>query len=387
MLSLPYEEVLVDIPMAYEIAEIHLGTLLPAIARAEDQLARLDEAVRRSPVSEGFIERGHFFDSAASMWVSGELVHVEDMVLHDAYMDIRAPTHELTIAHSILRTRRRIAASEPGWALSEQGLAALTGSSKFKNAEQDTPVSDKVGQGEVDHPEDSDPLTAEFAHIDALLERSERLIKNTLSGSSIEAVSERRSLVVGDLMIRDPDWDEGERLSQWILVQHKVSNMPPVLAAAFIFDAWESLEPVQHQHWLGSLIVAAYLRTRGKVASHLAGFNVGLKAIGRERRRARDRSTRLIAFLDAMSASADTGLRELARLQQARTQMERKLNGRRTSSSLPEAINLILSRPIVSTGMVAKAAKVTPRGALNLIAEIGVREMTGRGRYRAWGVL
>ena len=78
-------------------------------ATAEDQLARLDEIVRRSAVGEGFTERGHFFDAAASMWVAGELVHIEDLVLHDARMDIRAPTHELTIAHAILRSRRRIA--------------------------------------------------------------------------------------------------------------------------------------------------------------------------------------------------------------------------------------------------------------------------------------
>jgi hypothetical protein len=50
-------------------------------------------------------------------------------------------------------------------------------------------------------------------------------------------------------------------------------------------------------------------------------------------------------------------------------------------------IDLILSRPIVSATMIAKEVNVTPRGALNLIAELGVREMTGRGRYRAWGIL
>jgi hypothetical protein len=33
--------------------------------------------------------------------------------------------------------------------------------------------------------------------------------------------------------------------------------------------------------------------------------------------------------------------------------------------------------------MIAKTAKVTPRGAPNLIADLGVREMTGRERYRA----
>lgn len=88
-----------------------------------------------------------------------------------------------------------------------------------------------------------------------------------------------------------------------------------------------------------------------------------------------------------MSAASDAGMKEIDRLSQAKEQMERRLRNRRTSSSLPGVIELVLSRPIVSTAMIAKQVKVTPRGALNLVSELGVREMTGRGRYRGWGVL
>ncbi|RWI33319.1 MAG: DUF1612 domain-containing protein [Mesorhizobium sp.] len=337
-------------------------------------------------MAEGFIERSHFFESAASMWVAGELVHVEDLVLHDAHMDIRTPTHELTIAHSILRARRRIATSEPDWALSDRGLATLSGSRQVEETSEVSVVRERAGEGEPRRSEEPAPLAAEFAHIDAVLERSDRLISTMLKGDT-EAAPERRGLVVGDLMIRDPDWDEVDRLSQWRSVQHVVQDMPPVLAGALLFDAWEALDPVQRQHGLGGVMIGAYLRYRGKVTSHLPGFNVGLKVIGRERRRAKDRSIRLVAFLDAMSASADAGIKEIARLSQARVQMERRLLGRRSTSSLPAAIELILSRPVVSAGMIAKAARVTPRGALTLIADLGVREFTGRGRYRAWGVL
>jgi hypothetical protein len=35
-----------------------------------------------------------------ALWLSGELVHLEDLVLHDAEMDLRGPTHELTRAHA-----------------------------------------------------------------------------------------------------------------------------------------------------------------------------------------------------------------------------------------------------------------------------------------------
>lgn len=52
----------------------------------------------------------HFADACASLWIDGELVHLQDLVLHDAHSDIRTPTHELTIARDVLRTRRRTSA-------------------------------------------------------------------------------------------------------------------------------------------------------------------------------------------------------------------------------------------------------------------------------------
>ena len=88
-----------------------------------------------------------------------------------------------------------------------------------------------------------------------------------------------------------------------------------------------------------------------------------------------------------MTATADLGLKELDRLSLARTQMEMRIRDRRSNSNLPGLIDLVLSRPIVSTGLISRHLGVTPRGALNLVRELGLREMTGRGRYRGWGVL
>lgn len=370
--------------MAYTIESLPLETLLPAIGKAEDQLARLDEQVRRSPVGEGFVERGHFFDAAASMWVGGELVHVEDLVLHDERMDARAPTHELTIAHRILRARRRIAGSNPGWAVSDAGIGALTGYEEKERQATEREATESVDEtADLDLLGGDDPLAQELANVDALLEQSQQLIDRVSIGKG----AGRSELVVGDFLVRDADWDEADRLTQWKRVLHQVADLPPTLGAALIWDAWETLEPMQRQHWLGSQFVSAYLRARGKVASHLFGFNVGLKAVPRERRRSTGRLTRTLAFLDAMSASAESGMKEIARLAQARERMTRRLNGRRSSSSLPTTIELVLSRPIVSAPMIAKAAKITQRGALNLIGELGVRELTGRGRYRAWGII
>src|SRR3954453_3658506 len=120
---------------------------LPA---AEDALARLDERLGCSPIREGGISRTHFMDACASLWLQGELVHLEDLVLHDAAMDKRAPTHELTRAHAVLRTRRRIAAAEPGWATSPVGLAAL---SKGRGGEED---GGAAPAWETAHPDDEE---------------------------------------------------------------------------------------------------------------------------------------------------------------------------------------------------------------------------------------
>src|ERR1700727_4078403 len=112
--------------MAYKFhTALPWPTIVGPLGAAEDALSRLDERLRVSPIREGWIARTHFLDACASAWIEGELVHVEDLVLHDASMDIRAPTHELTRAHAVLRGRRRIHSEAPKWALSSAGLSAL----------------------------------------------------------------------------------------------------------------------------------------------------------------------------------------------------------------------------------------------------------------------
>lgn len=150
---------------------------------------------------------------------------------------------------------------------------------------------------------------------------------------------------------------------------------------------WDSIEPSQHSPWLGRLLASALLRSRGKARCHLPCLNTGLRALQRERRRARDRGARLVASIEAFSAGAARGLEEHDGLILARRQLERKLVDRRSTSKLPTLVDYVMSRPIVSAGMVAKELSVTPRAAQDLVAELGLREATGKRRYRAWGVL
>ncbi|RWO03207.1 MAG: DUF1612 domain-containing protein [Mesorhizobium sp.] len=188
-------------------------------------------------------------------------------------------------------------------------------------------------------------------------------------------------------MIRDLDWDEDQRLADWLAIvdAFRGKNMPAVLGAAIAWEAWQDIEPLQHQHWLGNLLVAALLRETGKVGSHLFCLNSGLRIVPRDRRKSPVRTARLLAALDALAEAAAAGLKEIDRLAMGKGQMERRLSKRRKNSSLPALIELVLARPVVSAGLIAAELKVTQRAALGLVAELGIREVTGRGRYRAWG--
>jgi hypothetical protein len=90
--------------------------------------------------------------------------------------------------------------------------------------------------------------------------------------------------------------------------------------------------------------------------------------------------------LDAATAAATAGLKEHDRLMLARAQLLHRLGNRRKTSHLPALIDLVLARPLVSTTLIADELAISARAAQTLVTELGLRELTGRGRYRAWGI-
>lgn len=373
--------------MVYDFDNVPLQRLISPVARATEVLARLDERLHRSSVRDGWIERQNFADAVAALWLEGELVHIEDLILHDAHMDIRTPTHELTRAHAVLRARRQIMARAADWALSREGLRHLTGRGTASptefGREGEGDLQQEFRPGEAIEADERDPLAEELAAIDAVLDRTTKV----LEGGAMPTRPQRTTPPDRPALVYDLDWDEDARLGEWQEVLVRTRDLPTVLRAAVLLDAWAAIEVLQHGAWLGPLLVGALLRQEGIAAGHLAGLHVGAKSIPRERRRAHNRDERLLAFVEAIQEAALIGLKEHDRLVLAKNQTERRLRERRSNSKLPELVELVLSRPLVSTGMIQDRLKVSKQGALNLIGELGLREMTGRGRFRAWGIV
>lgn len=331
---------------------------------ADDDLARLDERLASSPIREGWISRTHFSDACASIWLEGDLVPVEDLVLHDSFADIRPPTHELTRARSMLEARRRILNAPPGWAMTRDACDALLGHGGGTEAAGAVRPLDREDEAGA-------MLDSEFAAIDALLARSSRLLSRHAPGAT-DHPQER---------------GQGERFDQWRDKVAATAALSPVRAAATALIAWQDMRPIDNADWLGRLLVADLLRTRRKTRSHLCTLNIGLKSLAQASRRSKDPAIRLDAAIQGFALAAEAGLRDHDRWRVAIEGFAQTHRGRRSTSHMPQLIEFVMARPLVTSASIAKELRVSERSARDLVAALGLRELTGRGRYRAWGIL
>ena len=354
------------------VAKLPWATIAGPLVAAEDALARLDERLRSSPVREGWIARSHVRDVVACIWVSGELVTIEDLVLRDAGMDVRTPSAVLSKAQEILRVRRRLAGGAGASVLSREGLDALLGqtSTEYPPVETGNPSSSALFAGDDglrDALSRADVAVAEARAVLGRIEQSAQISRNPL--------------------VYDLDWNEGERLQSWFGTIGEFKSFPPVLSSVLALCAWDAIEPLQHQSWLGRFLAAAMLRERDKARAHLPCLYSGLRVSGRGPRRPETFLAAIQGEIKAVEAAARDGLKEHDRLMLARLQFDQRLKGRRSTSRLPELVEFVLETPLISTALVARKLRVSQRAAQDLILGLGLRELTGRERYRAWGIV
>lgn len=371
-------------------------------------VARLDERLSRTePVlAEGMCQRGHAFEAQALIGLAGSLCPLEDLVLHDAGMDVRSPTREIARAATILDERRRLARREPAEVLSPSALGqrlGIEGSSEPDRMDKVMAPSaptrkvaapwDRIGREDYDEDQaDEDNLDLEderdhaadpaFAEIDALLVRT----RNKLDAWNDLASEEGRR----NLTLRDPGYDGAGRAGRWLAVLEEGRGLPAALAGALALDAWLVLEPSERGGELGFALAATVLRQRDLAQAHLPTVGLGLRR-GRFRWSPHQAlPTRVAGLLGALTEAVAFGQADLDRLSLAREIMLRRCEGRRGNSKLAELVDLFVSSPLVTVQLAAARLQVSPQAVEAMLKQLGgslPRELTGRKRYRAWGIV
>lgn len=254
---------------AIELPELPWEKIAGRLEQITIAVLRFDARLEVSGLASGWQSRCDMTEAVRALMLDGHLVDVGDLVLHDAGMDVRSPTHELTRAAAALRSRRTAIARKAPWPVSIDGLAALRGvggvagetSSKPRGKRPD-PEDDEAYPP---YANDADPWKAHFAEIDALLDRTSKV----LAGET--PLPKSRSHLV-----YDPDQDEAENEDLWLDFVKRTSHWPAIAAAAVAWNAWLDLNLYTRLPWLGLTMAAAILRARG-LTNHLLPLAAGFK--------------------------------------------------------------------------------------------------------------
>ncbi len=112
------------VPRTYTLPELPWEAIAGQLEQITISILRFDARLEASGLAAGWQSRCDMTEAVRSLLLDGHLVDVGDLVLHDAGMDVRHPTHELTRA-AALRARRTATARKAPWPLSMDGLAVL----------------------------------------------------------------------------------------------------------------------------------------------------------------------------------------------------------------------------------------------------------------------
>jgi hypothetical protein len=311
----------------YELPdEIRINSLLNTIASVDDALARLDERIRTVRFRDGLVQRLLYGEACASTLADGVLIHLEDLVLLDGHAYSGPMFPELSSCLETLKMLRMASTADPAG-----------------------------------------------------------LLLSPRPGEDCEALP---MLAASAATYSDPYWSEAERLEKWRAVVRRTSSFPPLLAAAIAWDAWLTLLPDQYGAWRAPMLAAVLLRARSKTRSFLLPIVTGRRFGTYLRHDNHDFQTRIAGFIEWAEVAVDRAAKELKRLTLADEMLRLKLKGRRSNSRLPALVDLLLSRPLVSVPMAAKALRCSPQAVEAMFEQLGSipRELSGRKRYRVWSI-
>ncbi|MCB8823209.1 RHE_PE00001 family protein [Microvirga rosea] len=365
-------------PLPVELPDLPWGSIAGPMERLLLDICHFDAKLAASGLADGWQSRCDMNDAVRALLLDGQLVDIGDLVLHDAAMDVRSPTHEITRAAAALRARRTALVRPAPWPLSIDGISALRGiaigGGEMAKLSRSAPRPDEASELY----DDDDPLAAHLADIDKLLARTDKV----LAGET--PIPKSRSS-----LIYDPEEDQAEKEDLWLDALKRMGSWPALATAAIGWDLWTSLGLYERQPWLGLIMAASILRARG-VTSRLLPLASGYKA-SKYRPTGRETPAQKVEGFGAIVSEAlRQSQKDLERLILAREAMGRATRDRRSNSKLPDFVNIFLSRPLVTVALGAKLLNVTPKAIDDMMRQLGgalPRELTGRRRYRAWGIV
>src|SRR6478735_1055961 len=132
--SIPDEET----RKVFPLPEIPWEKIVGRLEKIALEVKSFDARLEASGLAAGWQSRCDMNEAVRALILDGYLVDIGDLVLHDAGMDVRSPTHELTRAASALRARRTAMVRNAPWPISYDGLAALRGIGPVKAEEPKT---------------------------------------------------------------------------------------------------------------------------------------------------------------------------------------------------------------------------------------------------------
>lgn len=319
----------------YEIPENPFDpSLLDALFRVDEALSRLDERARLSPLRAPWAHRLLYRNACAAIHTQHCLVHLEDLVLLDGHAFFGAMYADLSCGLGILKF--------------------------WQTALQD----DAAGLLRAPMPgETARPLSSELAGDPA-------------------SVRERPEL------FWDPDWDDAGRLAKWRRVWHGSDRLPPLLAAAIAWDAWHSLCPEQQGRWRSTLLAALVLRARAKTRHLLLPIDTGQRLAHTTWNGSDSFVQRMMMFLELVACAVKSAGNELDGLIGAKERMSLRARDVQKNSRLPDLIDLLIARPLVSIPLACKELGISKQALRVLLTKLGSapREITDRSRYRCWTV-